>query len=115
MEWDGNPLEIEVVPLYLCQHLRTRTPQGDGNQLRCMILIRHQHHLRTRTPQGDGNHECREWIADRAPLFKNQNPARGRKLLHLLCLMSYRDTFKNQNPARGRKLLNCTLNNVRIV
>ena len=79
MEWDGNPLEIEVVPLYLCQHLRTRTPQGDGNQLRCMILIRHQHHLRTRTPQGDGNHECREWIADRAPLFKNQNPARGRK------------------------------------
>ena len=37
------------------EHLRTRTPQGDGNfvVVRCFHL--NQPNLRTRTPQGDGN------------------------------------------------------------
>ena len=37
--------------------------------------------------------------------FKNQNPARGRKLHEMQDAIGYRDKqFKNQNPARGRKL-----------
>ena len=37
-------------------------------------------------------------------IFKNQSPARGRKLNpHLDCIAAIKIEFKNQNPARGRK------------
>ena len=35
--------------------LRTRTPQGDGNCLKSLIIRILETILRTRTPQGDGN------------------------------------------------------------
>ena len=40
-------------------HLRTRTPQGDGNicSSSCVYITRTSN-LRTRTPQGDGNIHC---------------------------------------------------------
>ena len=43
--------------------------------------IHFQHHLRTRTPQGDGNMHDVPRIRNGIAIFKNQNPARGRKLL----------------------------------
>ena len=39
----------------------------------------HGEDLRTRTSQGDGNYSFPFLIAILAILFKNQNPARGRK------------------------------------
>ena len=64
-----------------CLLLRTRTPQGDGNFSSRRRSASSSHFLRTRTPQGDGN-ECNASVLVCAPyIFKNQNPARGRKLL----------------------------------
>ena len=37
-------------------------------------------------------------------VFKNQNPARGRKRVPLCTHQFVKFLFKNQNPARGRKL-----------
>ena len=37
-------------------------------------------------------------------MFKNQNPARGRKPVFLDLFKANLYLFKNQNPARGRKL-----------
>ena len=89
-----------LVPLTF--NLRTRTPQGDGNPqsagLRCTLL-----NLRTRTPQGDGNNTVECYIIRNIIIFKNQNPARGRKHEALSVLMCAVMQFKNQNPARGRK------------
>ena len=36
--------------------------------------------------------------------FKNQNPARGRKLSHASVSLFLEALFKNQNPARGRSV-----------
>ena len=36
-------------------------------------------------------------------VFKNQNPARGRKRVSSKVMDEMMDFFKNQNPARGRK------------
>ena len=36
------------------------------------------------------------------PLFKKQNPARGRKQMRSVFVRLCFKTFKNQNPARGR-------------
>ena len=60
--------------------LRTRTPQGDGNSSRnCNSCSSSD--LRTRTPQGDGNIFVL-LVSCETLKFKNQNPARGRKLSH---------------------------------
>ena len=60
--------------------------------------------LRTRTPQGDGNRLALTECERLQGLFKNQNPARGRKHVMQLRFPSTHRAFKKQNPARGRKL-----------
>ena len=109
-------------------HLRTRTPQGDGNEADVNTLQVKLADLRTRTPQGDGNSCFPSAESASSQSFKNQNPARGRKRRERrgqgLCCYTYLRTrtpqgdgnnghflfsplavglFKNQNPARGRK------------
>ena len=107
-------------------YLRTRTPQGDGNQGRSrrgyprILRFKNQNpargrklqkqlrivafaiNLRTRTPPGDGNSVCVLVRRHARAEFKNQNPARGRKRRRV-CLQGSVRSFKNQNPARGRK------------
>ena len=109
-------------------NLRTRTPQGDGNDTPLAYFARDAvFDLRTRTPQGDGNPDSIEGIRKMHDQFKNQNPARGRKLRASLAVLALHNhlrtrtpqgdgndkeltawriltaSFKNQNPARGRK------------
>ena len=93
----------------------------------------HGEDLRTRTPQGDGNFVSFDDNPQRREEFKNQNPARGRKLvkdikfrvsynnlrtrtpqgdgniIYQKCLVHLINSFKNQNPARGRKLLHLSI------
>ena len=45
----------------------------------------------------------RHYKASHGEAFKNQNPARGRKLHVFGVHDAVRAVFKNQNPARGRK------------
>ena len=47
--------------------------------------------------------------------LKNQNPARGRKQVPLLCCDSSPQLFNNQNPARGRKQPWCPANVILVV
>ena len=46
----------------------------------------------------------RHYKASHGEVFKNQNPARGRKHEALSVLMCAVMQFKNQNPARGRSV-----------
>ena len=45
----------------------------------------------------------RHYKASHGEEFKNQNPARGRKLDADGRMAVKKEQFKNQNPARGRK------------
>ena len=100
---DGNPPNTDN-ETDIMQILRTRTPQGDGNCEKLCVILAKLKILRTRTPQGDGNEKA-DADAAAAEAFKNQNPARGRKLR--TCSNILRNSaFKNQNPARGRKQAN---------
>ena len=62
------------------EDLRTRTPQGDGNVYFKYWFFLCVFNLRTRTPQGDGNIKPLVFFINPFGAFKNQNPARGRKL-----------------------------------
>ena len=101
---DGNPFRA-IANKQGIASLRTRTPQGDGNLFVFGIRLDYLNALRTRTPQGDGNRTFRAWNVFACVDFKNQNPARGRKLSQEGLLLVPFPSFKNQNPARGRKLL----------
>ena len=93
----GRKLLHNLLQGLLCNHLRTRTPQGDGNP-EGSSLPSLQAYLRTRTPQGDGNRRRRSRKARESIAFKNQNPARGRKHSHSSRLLSIRADLRTRTP-----------------
>ena len=87
------------------QHFRTRTPQGDGNDLlqlqnrNLLVLLISEHEPRKGTETYYLDCYWRNCYK-----FQNTNPARGRKLPYIgKSLMRLYFVFQNTNPARGRK------------
>ena len=81
------------------RNLRTRTPQGDGNNAPCLCSSQKRNNLRTRTPQGDGN-SLFPFLHPRVreSQFKNQNPARGRKLFFRKALNPSSFNLRTRTP-----------------
>ena len=77
---DGNTCAKGAYSMILCRISKPHPRKGTETQLRCMILIRHQHHIskphpRKGTETGNRNrHSIRK-----CPPFQNHIPARGRK------------------------------------
>ena len=88
-----------------CDNLRTRTPQGDGNPSRIMGRPSLIMNLRTRTPQGDGNLRISCTYLSKNSLFKNQNPARGRKHTNAKSPDSNRFDLRTRTPQGDGNLL----------